>query len=155
MRAWLSTLRSDQRGAAVIEMAFATPILATMVIGMTELSSAYSMKMQLEQAAQRTIEKAQQTVEPTDPAFILTLQNEATLAAGTGSIAAVDFWLECDNVRAPAAQTACPEGTGITARYVTVDITKTYTPMFTSVRFAGSNANGSYTLHGKTGLRLQ
>ncbi len=49
----------DERGTSIIEMALAAPLLATFLIGMVDLSRAYSAKLQVEQAAQRTIEMVQ------------------------------------------------------------------------------------------------
>jgi len=46
-------LRSDERGAAVIELALTAPILATLVIGIVDISNAYSRQLSLEQAAPR------------------------------------------------------------------------------------------------------
>jgi len=47
-------------------------------------------------------------------------------------------------------------GSGQTyARWITVDITAKFTPMFSSSRWPGSNTDGTYTLHGKAGLRTQ
>ena len=57
----LRSLRSDDRGAAVIEMAFVAPIFALLVIGISDMSNAYSQKLALEQGAQRSIEKVMQT----------------------------------------------------------------------------------------------
>ena len=55
------SLRSDDRGAAVIEMALVAPVFALMVIGISDMSNAYSQKLALEQGAQRSIEKVMQT----------------------------------------------------------------------------------------------
>ena len=55
-RIW--TLHHDKRGTAAIELALIAPILATRVVGIVDLSRGYSMKLQLEQAAQRAIEKS-------------------------------------------------------------------------------------------------
>jgi hypothetical protein len=38
---------------------------------------------------------------------------------------------------------------------VTVDVPATFTPMFSSRSWPGANANGTFTLHGKAGLRTQ
>lgn len=152
--AQLRTLIADQRGTAVIEMALAAPILAVLLVGMIDISNAYSKKLQLEQAAQRTIERAQQVSQPTDTLFLAALQAEAVEAGGAGTTAVVDFWLECSGTRAATFQTGCADGT-TPARFVTVDITGKYTPMFANVRFQGSNTDGSYTMHGKAGLRMQ
>ena len=53
-----SSLLRDERGASIIEMGLMLPVLATLLIGMVDISRGYSAKLQLEQAAQRSIEKA-------------------------------------------------------------------------------------------------
>jgi Flp pilus assembly protein TadG len=56
----LRALREDVRGSTIVELALVAPIFATFVVGMTDLSRGYSLKLQLEQAAQRSIERAMQ-----------------------------------------------------------------------------------------------
>lgn len=141
----------DERGAAIIELALLTPILAALVIGVSEMALAYSTKLQLEQAAQRTIEKV---VVSSAPATVdATLSTEATTAAGSPSSATVTYTLECDNVAQASYASTCT-GSQVTARFVSVDITKTYSSLF-QTQFLGSNASGSFTLHGKAGVRVQ
>lgn len=154
-------LARDDRGASIVEMALVAPFLAAIVIGMTDLSRAYSAKVQLTQAAQRGIEKAMQGKKVMT--VYDTLQAEAAEAAGVATSAvAVRYWLECDRVSQMQSlatmaddygNRVCSPGQTI-ARYVSVDITKPYTPLF-STRFAGSNADGTYTLHGKAMIRVQ
>jgi Flp pilus assembly protein TadG len=69
--------------------------LATLLVGTIDLSRAYSTKLQLEQAAQRTIELVQRSDYQTSNNS--TFQADAEAAAGTGSTAAVTSWLECNN----------------------------------------------------------
>lgn len=154
MRKLLRLVR-DQGGTSVIELAIAAPILSVFLIGMVDLSRAYSAKLQVEQAAQRTIEMVQRN------GFTLgdqgSLQAEAQNAAGTGSSATVVASLECTTsagaVTVKAYNQAC-SGSGETfARYVRVQITKPYTPFF-RLRF-GVAANANYTLHGNAALRVQ
>lgn len=156
----LLQLIRDERGTSVIEMALLAPLLASLVIGMSDLSRAYSAKLQLEQAAQRSIEKAMNGKKET--ALFATLQNEAMTAAGVpASNVTVRYWLECNGVSqnsSTATMTAdyekkCPDGQTI-ARYVNVRIQKAFTPMF-SVKWAGSNADKTFTLVGEAGLRVQ
>lgn len=145
-------LARDERGTSAIEMALAFPILAAMLIGMVDLSRGFTAKLHLEQAAQRSIEKAMQGTKTTT--LYDTLKVEGALAAGVDpSAVVVDYWLECAGVRRPDFETNCSAGQSY-ARYLTVDIQKTYTPMFTT-RFAGANADGTYTLKGKAGIRVQ
>src|SRR4051812_17680835 len=153
-----TALAGDCRGASIVELALAAPFLATLIIGMVDISRGYSAKVQLTQAAQRAIEKAMQGDKTTD--LYDTLEAEAASAAGVAT-SAVDarYWLECGGVSrftTKATMTAdydqvCTSGTY--ARYVSVDITKTYSPMF-STKWAGANTNGSYTLHGKATIRV-
>ena len=48
----LRTLAADERGTSLIEMALATPMFAALLMGMVDLSRAYSEKLQLEQASE-------------------------------------------------------------------------------------------------------
>ena len=67
-----SRLLANARGAAVIELALVAPVLALGVIGIVDVSNAYSRKLALEQGAQRAVEKIMNTTE--------TSTVEATLA---------------------------------------------------------------------------
>lgn len=148
----------DERGAALIEMALVAPFLAAMVVGIIDLSNAYSVSLQLQQAAQRTVEKAQQTI-VTDT-MLATLQAEgASAASGIGSTpitasnVTVDFWLECNGTRQSLYDSTCASGQ-THARYLKVSITGSYIPVF-STHFAGSNSDGSFTLTGVAGIRTE
>lgn len=148
----VKNLAADEAGASVVELALAAPVLAALLIGMVDISRGYSAKLQLEQAAQRTIEKVMQRDIPSSD-FTTDLKAEGAAAADVAqSAVTVDYYLECDGTR-QGWSTTCASGEAY-ARYVTVDITKTYTPLFRT-RFAGANTDGTYTLHGKAGIRLQ
>lgn len=153
-------LGRDERGASIIELALVAPVFASLLIGMVDLSRGYSEKLMLEQAAQRAIEKAMQGKKETD--LFETLQEEGAEAAGVDERdVVVNYWLECDGVSqntSPATMAAdyekvCTSGQSF-ARYVTIEIPKTYRPMF-RVRFAGSNSDGTFNLKGKAGIRVQ
>jgi len=151
----LPRLARDEGGASIIEMALLMPFLASMVIGVTDISRAYSSKLKLEQAAYRAIEKVQQYRDTGDT--YSTLSNEASQAATdsgfTGSTVTIDYWLECDGARQVTYESSCASGSP--ARWVTVDIATTFTPTFPSSKWPGSNGDGTYTLHGLAGLRTQ
>jgi Flp pilus assembly protein TadG len=153
MLAHFRALARDQRGAAVIELALAAPLMATLLIGLVDLSTAYSDKLRLEQVAQRTVEKVQQ--KSFKPADETTLESEAQTEAGSGATADVTYWLECNGVRqtgSSAYANGCSSGQE-NSRYVQVDIQKTYTPIILA-RFAGSSTTGTFTLHGIAGIRI-
>jgi Flp pilus assembly protein TadG len=151
----------DERGASIIELALMMPILATIVIAMGDLSRAYSTKLQLEQAAYRAIERVQQ-YQSTEATYSL-LTTEAVSAAHdagfsdvTASNVSVQWTLECNGVET-SYDTSCTGG-ATQMRWIRVDVTKTFTPSFTPIsfnRWLGSNSDGTYTLHGKAGLRTQ
>lgn len=152
-------LRGDESGAAIIEMALLLPVLATVVIGVADISRAYSQKLLLEQAAYRAIEKVQQ-YQAAESTYD-TLKDEvvsAAAAAGfsdvTASNVTVDYWLECNGVRQSTYDTNC-SSTQVQARWISVDVTHNFTPMFASSKWPGSNSDGSFTLHGRAGLRTQ
>lgn len=157
---WFRRLGRDERGASIVELALAAPFFATLIIGMVDISRGYSAKVQLTQAAQRAIEKAMQGKKDTD--LYDTLQQEAATAADVATSAVlVKYWLECNGVSKYQSQATmaddydqvCPSGQTY-ARYVSVDITKTYSPMFRT-KFAGANSDGTFTLHGVATIRVQ
>jgi Flp pilus assembly protein TadG len=150
----------DERGASIIELALVMPFLGSLLVGMVDISRGFSAKLQLEQAAQRSIEKAMNGKK--QASLYNTLQDEAVAAAGVAASAVtVRYWLECNGVSqntSPSTMEAdygkvCPDGQTI-ARYVNVQITKSYSPMF-STRYLGANTDGTYTLSGGAGIRVQ
>jgi Flp pilus assembly pilin Flp len=148
----LVRLADDERGASLIEMAFLLPIFASLIVGIVDVSRAFSAKLDLQQAAERTIEKVQQY--QTEGGFD-TLRAEAVDSAGVPpSSVKVDYWLECNGARQSDFDSNCPDGQ-VPGRWVKVIITGTYTPMFASSRWPGSNKDGTYTIHGDAGLRAQ
>ena len=147
-----AALRRDHRGTAVMELALVAPIFATMLIGMVDIGRGYSMKLQLEQAAQRSIEKVMNG--QADRGSAAALKTEAaTVAAVAESAVTVDFWLECDSARQSNYDSTCSTG-AVSRRYLTVQITKIFTPMF-ATKWLGANSDGTFTVIGKTGVRTQ
>lgn len=159
MRAFRELL-DDTKGASLIEIALIAPIFAAFVVGMTDLSRGYMMKLQLEQAGQRAIEKAMQGKKLLS--LYQTLKAEAATAASVPQAnVTVKYWLECNGVSQNSNastmdadfEKVCPPSQTY-ARYVTVVVSKTYTPMFAK-KFRGANANGTFTVTGKSGIRVQ
>jgi Flp pilus assembly protein TadG len=146
-------LARDDRGASIIELALVAPVLASLLIGMVDLSRAYSYKLKLEQAAQRAIEKVQ--AYQTSTSTYTTLQSEAAAAAGVPtSNVTIDYWLECDGTRAASYDSVCTSSQTY-ARWVTVTVQGTFTPMFRSKYYPRANTDGTFTVQGKTGMRTQ
>ena len=153
------SLIRDERGASLIEMGLLLPVLSTVVIGVADISRAYSQKLILEQAAYRAIEKVQQyqSTESTYNTLQTEVVNAATDAGFTDVTTAnvtIDYWLECNGVRQTSYDSVCSSGQTY-ARWISVDVTHSFTPMFASSKWPGSNSNGTYTLHGRASLRTQ
>lgn len=144
--------RSDERGAAVIELALAAPLLATFVIGMIDISNAFSRKLTLEQAAQRGIEKIMQTTvnETVDE----TIVNEAAAAAGVDvENVTLEYWLECDGTRKDDYHAdECAE-TEVERRYITLALTDVYDPLLPT--HLGTEADGKYHVSAQAGIRIK
>lgn len=143
-----ATLLRDERGASIIEMGLAAPILCTMLVGMIDLSGAYSAKLQVEQGAQRSIEYIQRNGFATGQET--TIQGEAQTGAGTGSTATVTTWSTCNGTTA-GFDDSCT--TPPMSRYIRVSVTKTYTPYLKIPAAFGGGTN--YTVHGSAQLRMQ
>lgn len=160
MMSILAKLRRDERGSSLVELALVLPLLGTFVVGMVDISRGYSAKLQLEQAAQRSIEKAMNGKKKV--ALFDTLVAEAMAAANVPSSAVtVRYWLECNGVSQNTGTSSMASdyekkcGDDIPyARYVNVKIQKTYTPMF-QIKWAGANADGTFSLVGQAGIRVQ
>ena len=170
-------LVTDARGAAVVELALIAPVLATMMIGVVDMSNAFSRKLALEQGAQRAIEKIMQTTE--DATVDATLTNEVicqvngTNANGTcksspiaASNVTVSFRLECKGSGGSiTTQTStdavafdaftCAGGTPNEIRYIQVAVTDKYRPLF-PIHFGTFNrTDGTYHLSATAGMRTQ
>ena len=85
----------NERGSALIEMGIILPMLAVMITGVVDLSMAYSRKLEIEQGAQRAIEKVMQTT--TKDTVHGTLAAEAAAAAKVPvNQVTVKYTIECD-----------------------------------------------------------
>ena len=171
-------LERNDRGAAVIELALVAPILALTVIGIVDMSNAYSRKLALEQGAQRAIEKIMQTTETSTVQTTLTTEAVCQVnglnANGTcktspitASNVTVTYRLECKNA-VSGAITSTSVTTDATAfdllecgtgekeqRYLQVALTDKYFPLF-PIHFASfTSGDGSYHISASAGMRTQ
>lgn len=149
-----ASILRDERGNSFIEMALAAPLIAALFVGMVDVSRAVSAKVELEQAAQRAVEKVQaQSVFKTTQAS--SVKSDAEAAGGTGSTATVTYWLECnhDGVKLDFDTGSCANAADPYARYVNVAIQKSFTPLYGSL-FPGAT-NGTVTVKGKAIVRVQ
>jgi Flp pilus assembly protein TadG len=170
------SLAANDRGAAVIELALVAPVLALMIIGIVDMSNAFSRKLALEQGAQRAVERIMQTtgndtVENTLKSEVQcqvngTIANSLSCKSTPVALSdvTVTFKLECTSGGTTTTQSStdpvafdalvCPNGTTSKARYLEVVVNDKYTPMF-PVRFSFINPDGTYHLSATAGMRTQ
>jgi Flp pilus assembly pilin Flp len=156
----LLRLRDDERGSSLVELALVAPFLATLILGVVDLSNGYAARLRLEQAAQRSVEKAMQGNKETGLYDALKAEAAATADVDEADVE-VRYWVECDGVSLntdPATMTddfeqVCDPGEYM-SRHVNVRIEKDYMPMF-NLPLPGRNADGSFTLNGEAGIRVQ
>ena len=175
-------LLPNERGAAIIELALVAPIFALTVVGIVDISNAYSRKLALEQGAQRALEKIMQTTQ--GDSVEDTIKNEAVCQVNgtttrtttvngttttsttcnsspiTTSNVTVAFRLECADSAGHVTSTDnaleaadCPANQ-TQSQYISVAITDRYTPMF-PIHFAPFNSDGTYHLAASAGMRTQ
>ena len=134
-----------QSGASAIELAVVLPVVATLVVGMSDLGLMGNLKYSLTKAANRSIELAM-TNGPVDNKFEY-LKSEAAEAAGVSVDAvSVENWLECEYVRQPDFGGSCT-APDLPFRYVKVTIASDYKSLFPGWVLPASNrVAGSATL---------
>jgi Flp pilus assembly protein TadG len=161
IRLLLAKLRRNERGASIVELALTAPFMAALVIGISDLARAYSMKLLLEQASQRAIEKVENQKSVATGGYSTSLTAEATAAmtdAGysTGNTYTSDSWRECGTATTHETFTGdCASSTDTTTRYASVSISRNFSPMFPSRAWPTANADGTITLTGYAEVRIQ
>lgn len=159
----LRRLAADQRGVSAIEMALLAPVLAIFTVSIGDLGRAFAERYALQQAIHRALEMGLQTG-PSGGNYLY-LRAEAATAAGIPiEDVTVNEWAECTNAagvrRRETTTAACAAGTSTTAaeefaRYVEIQISCTYTPMFSGMPFSTRNADGSVPLNAEGSVRVQ
>lgn len=165
-------LFANERGAAVIEMALIAPVLALGVIGIVDMSNAYSRKLGLEQGVQRAVEKIADTTE--NASVESTLANEVkcqvngsttsggvtTCNSSANQTITVTWRMDCIVGTTTTSQTTTSSSTydgyvtactGIKEGYVQVSVTDKYFPLF-PIHFASFNTD-SYPISATAGVR--
>ena len=146
-------LRSDSKGASVMETALVVPTLAVFVAGATDMAMGYAQKIRVQQAAARSIEMV--TTSGYGSTAFNALRAEAANAAGVSSSnVTVDSWLECNAVRKGPITDSCNSGEQI-ARFYSVIINGSYTPMFSFLIPRSRLTNGAIPLTGYSSVRVQ
>jgi Flp pilus assembly protein TadG len=150
----LPALATDRRGIAAVEFGFVAPLLALLLLGISDIAMAVAAKMSAQQAAARAIEMV--NVSGLNSAAFSQVRAEAATAAGVAvDQVAVSSWLECDGVKQADFDTSCASGAQ-TARFISLVVNATYDPMFDiAFKALGIGRNGLVPVTGKASVRLQ
>jgi Flp pilus assembly pilin Flp len=139
----LEKLRSclkDERGVSAIEFAFLAPILATLILGIIDLSTGLSHRFTLQQALNRSLEMVQANRVQTGPQggtldYSFLRQEVATAADVPLADVTLTNWRECDGARQSTPEGICPDVPATattparpadTARYLELTVTKEF-----------------------------
>lgn len=137
-----------------METAIVVPVLAVIVMGASDLAMGFAEKLNVQQAAARSVEMA--TAGGMSSAAFQNLQSDAATAAGVStSSVTVDKWLECDGVRQSAFDGTCTSSSAQMARFVSVTINSSYAPMFSFLSPPSRTSDGSIGISGYSAVRLQ
>ena len=163
-------LARDDDGAAIIELAILAPVLALMTIGIVDLSNGFSRKLQLEQGAQRAVEKVMQTtgvlsVEDTIANEVVCQVNGTNVdgtcknAPITTANVTVEHRLECNGTVSTLdadedGELDCPSANQTENRWIKVTVWSDYQPTF-PVHFSGIDADGKYRIQAIAGMRTK
>lgn len=142
-----------RHGSSAIEFALILPVLAGIMFAAMDLAGMWTMRLSLEQAAQRGIERATNRSGVSEN--IEYIRTEAVTAYGQPITAStVDMWLECEGVRQASITASCD--TGQRALYVSLRLEDEYVP---SLGWGGlvdsATINGGFAVVGDAAVRLQ
>lgn len=126
LRSWLK----DDRGVSAIEFAMIAPVLAVLLLGIIDLSSAFSQRFTLQQAVDRSLEVVQANrvavgTQGGSPDYSFLKTEVATAAKVAEANVTLTQWLECDGNKAGSYTGVCLDGQD-TARYLELHVTKPY-----------------------------
>ena len=158
----LKHLARSERGTSTIELAIVAPVLALIVAGVSDIAIAYGRSLELEQAAQRSIEKVMQTtgadtaeatIKKEAVCQINGTNSDGTCKSGriTTDNVTVTYSLTCNGATV-AYSSDCTTGQ-TEVRYIQAKVTDTYKPVF--ARTFGQGSDGYYHLDATAGVRVQ
>ena len=170
MRRLMDRLRADEGGAAVIELAIVAPVLALLTMGVIDMSNGFSRKLQLEQGAQRAVEKVMQTtgvlsVEDTIAQEVVCQVNGTNEDGScktdpiTTANVTVEHRLECDGVVSTTdsdgdGDSDCATEDEVKSLWIKVTVWSDFEPMF-PFKFSGIDEDNKYRIQAVSGMRTQ
>ncbi|HEY0027107.1 MAG TPA: TadE/TadG family type IV pilus assembly protein [Allosphingosinicella sp.] len=126
----LKNLRSclkDERGVSAIEFAMLVPVLATLILGIIDLSTGLSQRFSLQQAVNRSLEIVQANrVKANDQGTQdYNFLKKAVVDGAPGASVTLTQWLECSGTKQGDYEGACAANQD-TARYLELRATRVF-----------------------------
>jgi Flp pilus assembly protein TadG len=131
----LGRAAGESRGAALVELAFAIPVLTGLLVPVIDIGMGLYQKMEVQDAAQAGAEYAIQS--GWNSAAIQSAVTNATGLAGISATPAPSEFCGCPTTTGITVQTGSPpctqicSGGSVAGTYVTVNATATYNPIMT------------------------
>ncbi|MEV4933318.1 MULTISPECIES: TadE/TadG family type IV pilus assembly protein [unclassified Sphingobium] len=153
-------LISDRAGNSTIELAIIMPVLVLLTCLAGDVAMAFKAKIGLQRAAERTAQLAAAGGYTNDTtrtqAAYNNLAADAAAAAGVStSNVTITPTLLCDaTVQTASPEVPCPDGQQ-TKRYVAINISGSYTPMFAQLAPNSRWSSQGIALTGSASVRLQ
>lgn len=151
LRRWIIGLAKDERGVSVIELAICAPVLAILVLGVSDLGIGLSNRYFLQQAANRAIELGH--LRSTDLNYNHLVPEAAAAANVPESNVTLKQWLEC-NGTVSAFEGTCEPGQHV-ARFVKLTIRSSFAPLFGNAVYPSAQPDGTVAIYANATLRVQ
>lgn len=153
----LSRLARDARGASILELGLALPLLMGVLVSLLDVARMYSAQITIQQAAARSLERLQVGSDRLNFDYV---RDEAAAAAGVPtSQVTVTSWAECNGDTTPLPYNSiCPIPSpppSSVARYVEVTINSTYTPYYSFTPLGARNDDGKIPISARSAVRVQ
>ena len=142
-------LRSD-KGTSVMELAIVAPVLVVLLVGISDLAHGFSQRFFLQQAVNRTMELGH--LGPTAGTYDHLKAEAARAADVPESNVSLEQWLECDGTK-KEFNGVCDTGQ-MPVRYVRLEISKAYQPMFGRMGYTAVAPDGTATIRSEFHLRV-
>jgi Flp pilus assembly protein TadG len=142
----LQSLRNQEQGSTLLEVALITPVLALLMVGAVDFGRGYYVAMEVSSAAEAgALYGVQNTTDTSGMAAAATLDAKDVPGLGVNA----SYGCECsDGSNAVANCTSTPSCPANVVKYVEVDTTATYSPI---LEYPG--VPSSFALTGKGRMR--
>lgn len=157
----LRRIARDDRGVSLVELGLVAPFLSVLLMGCIDLGMGLSRRYELQQAAHRTIERANVRAltadkDASDIDFSFIKAEAAAAAKVDEDQVVLTRWLECNGVVMEPEIKVCPDPDDTIARYIQLEIREDYEPAFELAKiYPITNQDGTVKMTVEAAIRIQ